>query len=801
MIHSPVAQEIFENMDYGPAPESLDMAMSWIKEQGNDLAHYIGGQFVKGKGQSGVDVIAPATGERLVRIKEASPKEIDQAVETARQAQKDWAALPGFEKKRYLYAIARKIQKNARLFAVLESMDNGKTIRETRDIDIPLAARHFRYHAGWAQLMETRYKDYRPYGVAGQIIPWNFPLLMLAWKIAPALATGNTVILKPAEQTPLTAQLFAQICKDAGLPDGVVNIVHGTGKTGAAIVNHPDIDKIAFTGSTEVGQLIRQATAGTGKGLTLELGGKSPFIVFEDADLDSAVEGVVDAIWFNQGEVCCGGSRLLIQENIYEIFVQKLKNRMKKLRVGGSLDKAMDIGAVVDQSQKKRIEGFISEARETGADICQISDHLPDKGCFIPPTLVCGVQSSDRIVQEEVFGPVATAQSFRTHEEAVKLANNTSYGLAASIWSNSMHKAFEITPQIRAGIIWINGTNMFDASVEFGGYKQSGFGREGGQNGLFAYMKHKSEFDLSDADLSPPDTKFESLAPDLIDQTPKMYIAGAWKRGDSGYNMDVVSSRKVKIGEVGLGNRKDIRNAVEAARKSTGWTTRAGDNRAQIIDFIAENLNRRSEEFASRLEKLTGASSKKSREEVSQAIQALFFFASMADKFEGYVHQPPLQAIVPTLNEAIGIIGICCPNEQPLLSMVTLLGAAISMGNRVVVVPSEKYPLLATDFCQILDTSDVPGGVVNIVTGPRDELAKTLSAHDEVDAMWYHGSKDVSALVEKNAAQSNLKQSWVNCGKAYNWQYMASEGAQELLRRATQVKSIWVPYGEGTGAG
>ncbi len=375
---------------------------------------------------------------------------------------------------------------------MLESLDNGKPIRETRDLDVPLAARHFYHHAGWAQLQEQEFSAYGPLGVVGQIIPWNFPLLMLAWKVAPALAAGNTVVLKPAEYTSLTALLFAELAHKAGLPPGVLNIVTGDGQTGAALVDHPDVNKIAFTGSTEVGRLIRQKTAGTGKSLTLELGGKSPFIVFDDADLDGAVEGIVDAIWFNQGQVCCAGSRLLVQEGIAAEFTRRLKRRMGTLRVGHPLDKSIDMGAIVDPIQLQRIGALVDRGVAEGAEKFQPDIVMPTTGCFYPPTLLTNVQTASTVATEEIFGPVLVSMTFRTPDEAVQLANNSRYGLSASIWSETIGLALDIAPKLQCGVVWVNATNLFDAAVGFGGYRESGFGREGGREGIFEYLKLKA---------------------------------------------------------------------------------------------------------------------------------------------------------------------------------------------------------------------------------------------------------------------------------------------------------------------
>ncbi len=442
-------KEIFETMAYGPAPESAERATEWLERHKRKFNLFIGGKFVKAKSKETFETVNPATAKPLAQVAQAGEKDIDAAVKAAKSAQGEWAALSGHARARYLYAIARHIQKNARLFAVLETLDNGKPIRETRDIDIPLVARHFYHHAGWAQLRDAEFADYEPVGVCGQIIPWNFPLLMLSWKIASALAMGNTVILKPAEFTPLTALLFAEMTQQVGLPPGVVNIVTGDGRTGELMVNHPNIDKIAFTGSTDVGRIIRAATAGSGKKLSLELGGKSPFIIFDDADLDSAVEGVVDAIWFNQGQVCCAGSRLLVHEGIADKVHRKLRARMEKLRVGDPLDKAVDIGAIIAPVQLQKIQRLVEQGKAEGAACWQPSWAVPQEGYFYPPTLFTDVEPASSIAQLEIFGPVLVSMTFRTPAEAVALANNTRYGLAASVWTENLNLALDIAPKLK----------------------------------------------------------------------------------------------------------------------------------------------------------------------------------------------------------------------------------------------------------------------------------------------------------------------------------------------------------------
>jgi aldehyde dehydrogenase (NAD+) len=783
--------EIFDSLEYGPAPEASGPALEWLAKHGKKFGHFIDGGFTKpGKTFASAN---PASGEKLADITEGSKADVDSAIKSARAAFPGWSGLTGFERAKYLYAIALQIQKESRLFAVLETLDNGKPIRETRDIDIPLVARHFYHHAGWAQHIDKSFPGHAPYGVCGQIIPWNFPLLMLAWKIAPALAAGNTVVLKPAEFTSLTALLFAEICARIGLPKGVVNIVTGAGETGEAIVTHPDIDKIAFTGSTEVGKIIRRATAGSGKGLSLELGGKSPFIVFDDADLDSAVEGLVDAIWFNQGQVCCAGSRLLIQESVEDKFIAKIKARMATLRVGDPLDKSIDIGALVAPVQVERVLDLLKAGKMEGGEFYSPDGDIPEKGCFLRPTLVTGISPAHTLASEEIFGPVLVAMSFRTPEEAVALANNTRYGLAASVWTENVNMALDIAPQIKAGVVWINSTNQFDAAVGFGGYRESGFGREGGKEGMGAYLKPEWEKKLKAAPaLKLPAPSGESAGTG-IDRTAKLYIGGKQARPDSGYARAVFGADGKVLGEVGEGNRKDVRNAVEAARGALGWSKATAHLRSQILYYLGENLEARKAEFADRIRSMTGVSANAAKREVDLSVERLFAFGGWADKFDGAVHNPPARMMAVAMVEPLGVLAIAAPDENPLLGAIALLAPAIAMGNVTVLVPSAPHPLAMTDFYQVLETSDVPSGVVNIVTGAKRDLGKTLAEHDGVDGIWFAGSMEDSTMVEATSA-GNVKQTWTTRGLGYDWTDPTLEGGY-LLTRATQVKNVWVPYG------
>jgi aldehyde dehydrogenase (NAD+) len=788
----------FETMSYGPAPEAADAAKSWLERHGRRFGLAIGGKFVEPQSGEYFPSTNPANGQKLGDIAQANEADVERAVSAARAALLPWQQLGGHGRARYLYAIARQVQKHSRRLAVLESMDNGKPIRETRDIDVPLVARHFYHHAGWAQLMDEEMRGYRPVGVVGQIIPWNFPLLMLAWKIAPALAMGNTVILKPAEFTSLTALALAEICHEIGLPPGVVNIVTGDGRTGELIVGHPEIDKIAFTGSTEVGRLIRAKTAGSGKKLSLELGGKSPFLVFDDADLDSAVEGVVDAIWFNQGQVCCAGSRLLLHEGIHDRMVAKLKARMETLRVGDPLDKAIDIGAIVAPVQLERIEALVRQGVDEGARLWQPSWSCPTEGCFYPPSLFTDVSPASSIAQVEIFGPVLVAMTFRTPEEAVALANNTRYGLAASVWTENVNLALDIAPQLQAGVVWINCTNVFDAAAGFGGYRESGFGREGGREGLYEYVRLDQPYLAGEElDAAWPEPHGEAPAPrgfelPPIDRTAKMYIGGKQARPDGGGSYAIYGTDGHALGEAGLGNRKDLRDAVEAARKAEGWSKATAHLRAQVLFYLGENLESRRAEFARRLQEM---GVRQGDREVQKAVERLFQWASWADKYDGAVHRTPFRNVTLAMPEPWGVMAIACPTEDPLLGFVSLVAPAIAMGNRVVAVPSTRWPLAATDFYQVLETSDVPDGVVNIVTGHREELAKVLAQHDDVAAMWYFGSRAGSAMVERESI-GNLKATWVNHGHRCDYFDETPGQSRELLRRATQIKNIWVPYGE-----
>ena len=767
-------ETIFDTMDYGTAPEDRRAALQWIADHGGISGPYVNGTW--GPFRDDMPVCNPATGEKLAGMTITSADEVAAAVAAARKAQPAWEASGGPARARVLYAIARLMQKHARLLSVMESLDNGKPIRESRDIDIPLAIRHFYHHAGHAQLMPTALADRVALGVCGQIIPWNFPLLMLAWKIAPALAMGNTVVLKPAEYTPMTAMLFADICAQAGVPPGVVNIITGDGSTGEALTAS-NVDKIAFTGSTAVGRRIQNATATSSKSLTLELGGKSPYIVFDDADIDSAIEGLVDAIWFNQGQVCCAGSRLLVHEAIADDFHHRLKARMDKLRIGDPLDKSIDVGAIVDPIQLAQIQRLVA-ANDAG-ETYHANTPVPE-GCFYPPTLITGLHAADTLMQEEIFGPVLVSTTFRTQAEAIEIANNTKYGLAATIWTENINLALDIAPKLVAGVVWVNATNLFDAAAGFGGLRESGFGREGGWEGLQAYSKPATA-------IAPPASiaafSGQGTTGETVDRTAKLYIGGKQTRPDSGYSQAVFGAKGLLLGHAPIASRKDIRNAIQA-QAACGWGKISGHLRAQILYYIAENLTAQATGFAARLDAMTGTTTGAS--EVDAAVDILFTYAAWADKFEGRAKSVPIRGVALAMREPVGRIAALCPDAAPLLGLVMPMAAALSTGNTITLCASQPFPLAATDFYHIIEASDVPAGVVNILTGSQADLAPHLGAHMDIDSVWCLSGEGATQAV-KAKASSNIKRVWTGA---------APEDHLSWLDAGTEIKTIWIPYGE-----
>ncbi len=808
-VAEPSVLDAFSTLEYGPAPEDADVAIGeWLENGSRTFGHYVGGRWIDGDGDA-LETRCPGDGRLLARFRRGTVRDVDRAVAAAREAAPAWRALGPAGRARALYGMARALQRRSRLFAVLESLDNGKSIRESRDLDVPLAARHFHHHAGWAQVLRTEFPDTEPLGVIGQIVPWNFPLLMLAWKVAPALAAGNATVLKPAEQTPLTALLFAELVDEVGIPPGVLNVVTGDGTTGAALVRHADVDKIAFTGSTEVGREIRRATAGSRKSLSLELGGKSPFVVFESADLDAAVEGVVDGVWLNQGEVCCAGSRLLVQEGVEAEMYDRLRARMETLRLGHPLDKSIDMGAIVDGSQVERIERYLELGRRDGATVWQSAAARPESGHYVPPTLCVGAPPSSPIATDEVFGPVLVGMSFRTPAEAVALANDTRYGLAASVWTEDVSLALDVAPKLKAGTVWINCTNRFDAAAGFGGYRESGFGREGGAEGMWEYRKpapraarfgsetNAGAGDAPNAENGRAATDEAPRAPAAkpVDRTRKLWIGGRQTRSRSGHSLPVRDSGGALAAEIPRANRKDARDAVEAASEArASWARSSGHLRAQVLHFVAENLAARSAEFVAELGRLGVAPTERARAEVAAAGDHVFAFGAWADKNGGRVNSTPFANVAFAMNEAVGTVVVRCGDDAPLAGVAGAIAAAASQGNVVVAIAPERRPLPALDLVQVLEASDVPPGVVNVLSGLHREIVPTLAAHDDVDQLWDFVGDDLSAESERLSA-GNLKRVWVDWDRFVSWGALSPQVERLLLRNATQVKNVWAPYG------
>jgi len=799
--------DIFASLEYGPAPESRALALSWLEAHGRRFDLFIGGEWrapVEGETFTSMN---PADGRPLATLAQGSSADVAAAVDAAGRALPAWSALPGHARARYLHAIARQVQKHAPLFAVLESLDNGRPIRETRDLDIPRVIRHFQHHAGWARLRDAELPGYQPVGVVGQIIPSNSPLLMLAWKIAPALAMGNTVVLKPAEFTPLTALRFAELCREVGLPPGVVNIVTGDARTGEALVADSRVEMIAFTGSTRVGRIIRRAMAGTGRKLSMVLGGMSPFIVFDDADLDSVVEGVVDAIWCNQGGICCAGSSILVHEGTARRLTEKLRARMENLRIGDPLDRSIDIGAIVAPVRLERIEKLVEQAVREGATLWQPSWSCPEEGCFHPPTLFTDVAPANTIANVEILGPVVVLMTFRTPGEAVHLANDRPHRWAASVWTESVNLAFDVASRLRAGTVWINCANVFDASSGFGGRGESGSGNEGGKEGLYDYLRPAWERDPAEAVIARTrsEPSCEAVTPDpdpggagtsgspgspTVHRTARLYIGGKQARPDGGSSLPVFDPRGRLLGEFGRGNGKDLRKAVEAARASS-WGEQTSHARAQILHSLAEHLSARGMELRRRLAPFGGENA--AALEVELSVERLFLYAAHADRGEGRVLGTPHRMVTLAMREAVGVLGVVCPDEAPLLGFISTVAPALALGNRVIAVPSERVPLLATDFYQIADDADLPPGALNIVTGLRDELVGALAGHPDLQGLWYFAADGGWGEVERLAAE-NMKKTWIAPGR--DWTDPRQAAGEEFMRNATAFKNIWVPYGE-----
>ena len=850
--------------DYAPAPESA--AIGRVRDR---YQMYVGGRFVDGRGDD-VKTINPGTEEALASVSTAAVADVDDAVAAARTAyEQNWSRISGAERGKYLFRIARGIAERARELAVVETLDNGKPIKESRDVDIPTASAHFFYYAGWADKLQHAGfgPSPRSLGVAGQVIPWNFPLLMAAWKIAPALAAGNTVVIKPAETTPLSILVLAEIIADADLPPGVVNIITGAGDIGAALVNHPGIDKVAFTGSTEVGKQIQSSLAGTGRKITLELGGKAANIIFDDAPVDQAVEGIVNGIFFNQGHVCCAGSRLLVQESVADEVIEKLRARVATLRLGDPMDKNTDVGAINSAAQLATIRSLTDAGDAEGASRWTSPCAVPDRGFYFPPTVFTDVSQSMRIAREEIFGPVLSVLTFRTPDEAVAKANNTPYGLSAGVWTEKGSRILGMASAMRAGVVWANTFNRFDPTAAFGGYKESGFGREGGRSGLSAYLDTDDEFvgespsavtnsardgssqhvrptsvDTASADTARADAEDATLAVaerlseaealadavevvasvdtvdtvDTVDATTaqvprvgvaktyKLYIGGAFPRSESGRTYAVADSSGAFAANAAQASRKDARDAVSAARKAfRGWSGATAYNRGQVIYRIAEMLEGRRAQFIDLLggdKDAVGASGLAAARDVDLSIDRLVQFAGWTDKIAAVfgganpVAGPYFSFSTP---EPTGVVAAIGPQDDPLLGLVSVIAPIITSGNTIVVIANRSRPLPAITLAEVLATSDLPGGVVNILTGDPAEIAPHLAAHGDVNALDLTGSSASLRTELERAAAGTVKRVYAPSRVPD----FTREPGTARMRAFLETKTVWHPTGAVSLAG
>lgn len=741
--------EIFKTMNYGPAAVNTAEVDSWLDARAEGCGLFINGVWVSSA--ETLDSVNPATGRRLATIAAADRDAVHAAVNAAHVAQSTWEKLGGRGRAHYLYKLAKLLRKQAQKFAVLESLDSGKPIGETSNIDLPLASGCFQHYAGWAQLFDTEFSGRQARGVAGLFNPAGFPLLVAAQKIAPALAAGNCIVLKPSEHTSLTALMFAELCEEVGLPPGVVNIVTGGPATGEFLVDHGEVDLLDFTGSAAVGRAIRSRTAGSGKALNLELGGKRPFIFFEDADLDSAVEGLVDAIWCNQGQGMWNSAQLLVQEGIEAAAITKIRARMEKLRVGDPLDSNTDLGAIVDPARYARIAELVAQGVDDGAELWQSPISSSLEGQFYPPTLLSAVEPSNTAAREDVFGSVLSVMSFRLQTEAVALANGFGRSTLASVWSENVNRALEVGPKLNADTICINSCDPFDIDCDFGG--PSGYER--GAEGLEVYLRPQFEFSNT-------------------------------------------ATRAGKNSVATASNAGSVAGAVEAALKMESWPRTSGCQRAGALYAVAENLSARAEEFGWHLGQSGDVSEQAVKREVGNSVERLFTYAAWADKIDGTMRRQSPSGVAMSMNEAVGVVGIACPDQLPLLALVSLLAPAIAVGNRVVLVPSENNTQVGPGFygllAQLLESSGIPAGVVNIVTGVRDDLMQQLAAHERVDHVWYFGSAEGSGQIEQSSAQTT-KRVWVNRGKFPDWFSLAEGEGKHFLREACAVKNILIPCG------
>ncbi|XP_019344410.1 aldehyde dehydrogenase family 16 member A1 isoform X2 [Alligator mississippiensis] len=804
----------------GGCPDAWILYQAWLDAHGRSLGHFIDGKWSKPEGRETWVCKSPATGKSLATTLQGQREDVEAAVQAATKGFETWSQLACHARARHLYNLTRMIQKHQNTLTVLESLDTGKPVTEARVCDLPLIVRHFYHHAGWAQLMRVEMGGWEPLGVVSTIIPSGSPLVLLAWKVCPALAMGNTVVVLAPPTAQLSALLLAELCTQAGLPSGILNVITGAEALAGVLATHPGVDAIAFTGSAELGRSLRQVTAGLGKRLSLQLGGRTPVLIFESADLDSAATELTDTLSSHRGLLLGGGAPLiLVQEAVAGALVQRLKARLGALRVGEALDRTTDVGGLVDEVWRAALQAHVDEAEAEGAEVFQSWPALPAQGSFYPPTLIIEADTTSRCVREEVFGPVLVVLPFRTTKEAIALANSTPGGLAASIWTEKLPLAMEVACSLQVGTVWINGQSMYDAAASFGGCKESGFGCSGGKEGLYEYVRpswesriHSRATDMNYKTFAasssaapfhvPGQAKDPHSGPTQeahrpsVDRTYKLYYGGAQKRSEGLSSRPILDPTGHLMAYIADGSAKDVRNAVEAAHKAApGWRGRSAHARAQVLFYMAENLGLRQAELAAELAALMGATPEQAAQEVELSLERLFHWAASCDKHGGGLQDTPLYGTNLLLREPLGVLGIVCPDENPLLSFISLWAPAVAWGNAVIIIPSQCYPLPALGLCQVLDTSDLPGGVLNVITGDCDHLARTLALHQDVQALWYFGSQQGSQLVEW-ASAGNLKRTWVSCGARRCWEDPSQGAGEEFLSQATHCKSIWVPMGD-----
>ncbi|RUS76934.1 hypothetical protein EGW08_015307 [Elysia chlorotica] len=806
---------ILDTLEYGPALEGEAIVKQWLEKHNHNFGHFINGEWQRPVDRDNIPSKKPSTGETLANTLEATEGDVQIAVAAAEAAYKTWGKISPFSRAKFLYSIARNLQKHQSLLALVEAVDSGMPSKESRTTGVPAIIRQFYHHAGWAQVLPEEMQGWTSLGIVAVFPGWMSPLVQLAQRVAPALAAGNTVVVMPSSHTRLSALLFADICSQAGLPAGVFSVV--TGSTPGLLASHPAVSAVTLAGNTLEGRAMRQLIAGSGKKLSMELTGHCPILVFEEADLDSAVENIVMAAFSNSGQNTYSASRLLVQEPVYSRLVEKLKVRMTKLVVGDNLDKNKDQGPLCDPAAVIRLNQLVQEAQAEGAHIFHPSA-LPSgvHDCF-PPTLVTGAQTSSQIYIEEPCGPVLVVIPFRTEKEAISIANHGVSGTAAGVWTENVNVALEVASLLQVATVWINTYGLLDAASGAGGLKASGFGRSGGKEGLYSYMRPSwqqpvrttnSEVDLdkfgasSRSDLLPSPAPVDTLkAGDNpnIDKTYKLFYGGGQKRPDSGASLPVLSQTGSVLAHVPDGGKKDVRNAVEAAVKAApGWSKKDGHGRSQILYYLAENLLSRSSDFIQLLSSASGDGNQdQAKTEVELAIQRLFHWAAYCDKFGGSVQENTLYGLTWKVHHSLGAIGIVCPDDFPFLAFVSLIAPAIARGNAVVAVPSGQFPLAALAFHQILETSDVPAGVVNIITGDRNVLTRTLAQHQDIASVWYFGSGEAgSTFVEAAASGGNMKRTWVNYGRPRNFLDQEQGQGQEFLVESTTVKNVWLPMGD-----